>query len=177
MKIKTVGEGIKRGRDKKMNDWIFKDDCGICHFRVAAVIIHQNKLLTQFETETGFYALPGGHIRFGETSSDALVREINEETGLNVTCGRLLWVEENFWKWSGRKAHGIHFYYLVEFKNGCSVEDVDGKPIKDNDMVTLRLVELDKIKELPIFPLFLKEKIFNLSDNVEHFINNSWREA
>jgi 8-oxo-dGTP diphosphatase len=38
----------------------------------------------------GLWSIPGGRIEPGESDEEAVVREIREETGLEVTCGPLL---------------------------------------------------------------------------------------
>jgi ADP-ribose pyrophosphatase YjhB (NUDIX family) len=42
------------------------------------------------EPGAGLWSLPGGRIEAGETDQRAVVREVAEETGLVVTCGRLV---------------------------------------------------------------------------------------
>ena len=42
------------------------------------------------EPGAGLWSIPGGRIEPGETDSDAVVREMLEETGLTVQVGRLL---------------------------------------------------------------------------------------
>jgi ADP-ribose pyrophosphatase YjhB (NUDIX family) len=42
----------------------------------------------------GRWSVPGGRVEAGETICDAVVREVAEETGLQVRCGELLgWAE------------------------------------------------------------------------------------
>jgi 8-oxo-dGTP diphosphatase len=42
------------------------------------------------EPGAGLWSLPGGRVEAGETDQQAVVREVAEETGLVVTCGRLV---------------------------------------------------------------------------------------
>ena len=42
------------------------------------------------EPEEGRWSLPGGRVRPGESDPQALVREVREETGLQVEPGRLI---------------------------------------------------------------------------------------
>jgi ADP-ribose pyrophosphatase YjhB (NUDIX family) len=42
------------------------------------------------EPEEGRWSLPGGRVRPGESDPQALVREVHEETGLQVEPGRLI---------------------------------------------------------------------------------------
>jgi len=59
-------------------DWLFKGDNYICNFRSAGVLIRKNKVLVQRDKDSEEYALPGGHVKIGESSMDSLVREYKE---------------------------------------------------------------------------------------------------
>ena len=53
-------------------------------------------LLIQRGTEPGkgLWSLPGGRVELGETMAEAVVREFQEEVGLDAVCGPLVgWVE------------------------------------------------------------------------------------
>ena len=58
-----------------------------------------------------FYRLPGGGIEFGETSLDALRREIKEEIGADVKIGKKLGVFENIFTFNGQQGHEIIIAY------------------------------------------------------------------
>ena len=58
--------------------------------------------------------LPGGHIEFGETGREALVREMKEETGLDATAGELLGVVESSFMQKGEKHCEINLIYAMK---------------------------------------------------------------
>lgn len=47
-------------------------------------------ILRGHEPGKGLWSVPGGRIEPGETDQQAVVREVREETGLEVACGALL---------------------------------------------------------------------------------------
>ena len=57
----------------------------------AAIIFNgQEEILLQKRSDNGFWGLPGGAVDVGETVERAVVREVEEETGLVVTVSRLI---------------------------------------------------------------------------------------
>ena len=50
------------------------------------------RVLLQQRADNGQWGLPGGSVEIGESVTDAIVREVREETGLSVRVGRLIGV-------------------------------------------------------------------------------------
>lgn len=151
-------------------DWLFECENGICDVRVSGLIVKDNKILVQRPKNKNEYALLGGHLKFGETTQEALEREYREETGADIICRRLLWVEECFWKWNGKPAHNISFYYLADFCSDFSFLE-EFKSFKDNNDMLYGWISIDKLNNIEIYPQFLKKEIFNLSEYPKHFVS------
>lgn len=151
-----------------MKDWHFKDDNSICLFRTVGILLRNEKILVQ--CDNGIYALPGGHVKVGETSDETLIREYKEETGADILCDRLVWIEETFWKWDNKNAHGIVFYYLISLKDDDVPDDCFISQ-KDNCNITLKWISIEEMKHLEIYPTFIKSKIEIIPQNLEHIIS------
>ena len=82
------------------------------------VCVKDGKVLLCRGKGLGSTYLPGGHIEFGETGAEALVREIKEETGLESTAGKLLGVVENSFLQHGEKHCEINLVYELSIANG-----------------------------------------------------------
>lgn len=55
--------------------------------------------------------MPGGGVEFGETTEEALVREITEEIGVTATVQSLWGIMENFYKEGDKSVHELSFIY------------------------------------------------------------------
>lgn len=142
--------------------------------RVAGVLVRNGKILLQRERDGNEYALPGGHIHIGERLEEGLIREWQEEMGTEILIKRMLWTEECFWEWKGKKAHNLSFYYWIDTENPADLAD-DGQPHshKDNSRIVLEWVEMERLKGMTVYPEFMKETIFCLDAPVRHFVTRA----
>ena len=49
----------------------------------GAIIFNEDKVLVVKQT-SGFYGFPKGHVQIGETEKETAIREVKEETGLDI---------------------------------------------------------------------------------------------
>ncbi len=76
------------------------------------------------------YSVPGGHIELGERAEDAIVREVKEETGLDVKVSKLLLVQQAiFPKDYVKHEHYLFLDYVCEALT-TSVH-LDGKELQE----------------------------------------------
>src|SRR5690606_34810046 len=72
-----------------------------------------------------FWIFPGGTLEFGESLTECGVREIEEETGLIVTAGPLLYVSD----FRTEKRHVVDFFFIGEVVGGTLM---DTPPLPEN---------------------------------------------
>lgn len=85
---------------------------------VYGVIVKDDTILMSKQWDG--YDFPGGAIELGEATETALLREVKEETGLDVQMGKILHCEHSFFKmpYKGNFVHSIHMYYECTVAGG-----------------------------------------------------------
>ena len=153
----------------------FKEKEYSFHYRVVGVIVKDYKYLVQNIGDKDYYVLPGGHVRIGESSDDALIREIKEEVEIDIMKEdfKLVCYHENIYEKDNRIEHWIEQYYLIDVKgklekdNWSYIEhDIDG--VKK---LNYRFVNKEELEKIDLKPLSIKELIIsgNFKD-ISHII-------
>lgn len=94
----------------------------------GALIINDNnetlllQRTDQSRNEPGFWSKPGGTVEFGETVEAAIIREVKEETALEIKLGRFLGYTDHILP--NEHQHWVAFNYLATIVGGtaCNLE-------------------------------------------------------
>lgn len=78
------------------------------------VCLREGHLLVCQPAKGGRCYLPGGHVEFGETARQALVREIREELGLAAEAGAFLAVAENAFDQGGERHCEVNLLFRLD---------------------------------------------------------------
>ena len=108
----------------------------------GAVIVKNGKILFQRRSDNGQWGLVGGLLEMNETYTEAAVREVREETGLEVRLEAFLGIFHNHaMEWSnGDKAHTIGAYFLASI--------IEGEPRADEESLELRFFAPEEMPAL-----------------------------
>ena len=147
-----------------MQDILFKTPDAVFSYRVAGICVRGGKVLLQKPINDTAYAFPGGHVAFGETNEETLVREFREETGAEIRVGELKWVAEIFFPWGDKPCHQICLYYMVELA-------ADSEPIRGTEAnLEFFWVPVSELGKIEVYPTNAPELMKKLDEGVQHFV-------
>jgi len=117
-----------------------------------AVIIPENKLVVCKARGWDSYFLPGGHVEFGESVKEALVREIKEEMGVDAVVGKFIDVIENIYEYDGMKHHEVNFVFWAQMTNVKNV-------VSQEDHIDFEYIDTASLSDIKLLPDNLKRRL------------------
>ena len=142
------------------------------NYRTAAVAVHEDRVLLHREVTADWWIMPGGRVHFGESSSEALRRELREELGVDATIERLLWVVENFFVHEGRDHHEIAHYHLVSLPSESEAATREEFDAYDGGILQrFRWFGIDAVRDVKLYPSFLRERLGRLPGTPEAIVH------
>lgn len=142
--------------------------------RARAIIISDEKIMVMYRelNDRVFYAFPGGGMEGSESEEECVIREVNEEFGINVKPIKKVYVYET--------EKSIEYFYLCEWLNG---EFATGKGEEfdknnTNGVYIPELINISDIPNLPLMPKEIAESFFKdysshgkaLTSDIKHFV-------
>ena len=146
---------------------------GLVNLRVGAIIEKNGRLLMVRNEHSAYFYSVGGRIRFGETAEQAILREVEEETGFSLEIDRLGFVEENFFYGDsparlGQLVYEISFYFYMktppDFEPVCRSITEDG--------AAEHLEWLSPETEETIYPRFFRTMLRDPKPYVRHVVTD-----
>ena len=156
-------------------------DCGFTkegnwfRYRAAAIIIEDGCVLLVGNASENYYYSVGGGVHMGETSEQAVLREVFEETGVHYEIDRLSVIHENFWhgngSWdNGLNCHELAFYYLMKPRG---TQQLNSNSItRFNDKEQMHWIPISELGKYRHFPTILEEYLSGDMAGVAHIVTD-----
>ena len=146
-------------------------DGGILNIRVGAIITKNGKILMAGNQTVKHLYSVGGRIKFGESAEEAVVREVFEETGIQMEIDRLGFIHENFFPGDddakqGNIVHEIAYFFYMKVPE--DFEPVGMVFDEEREQNFLEWVSPDD--ERTIYPEFFRTELAEPEDYIKYFV-------
>ena len=131
---------------------------------VGAVVFYRGKILiTQRSLKNkflpGIWGIPAGKIDFSESSEKALIRELQEETGLVIENTQIIGSSTFLSEYKNKETHNLQVNYVVNVKNDIVELDsslMDYKWLSYSEIITSSLLDKFTISVIKQAEKFIK---------------------
>lgn len=117
--------------------------------RVAGILIEDDKILLieHLKKDKRYWLVPGGGVDWGESTAEALIREYKEETNLDISVEKFLFLSETIAP--DKQKHVINLYFQIKvLKN--SIENMQLGDEKN--LIDLRFITKNEIENIKLYP-------------------------
>ena len=152
-------------------DLTFKTEYGRFNYRVGAIIIHNGRFLLMKNPEAPYLYSVGGRVHYGETTGEAIVREVLEETGIALEIDRPVFFQEQIFdeEVSKEHVHEIAVYYLMvdsERLDHLECRSVTERGVSEE----LVWVAKDELEKHYIVPVSVAKRLKCLPEHMTHVV-------
>lgn len=141
--------------------------------RAVAIVIRKDEVLLMERNNHGkaYHVFPGGGVEKGETVQEAVVREVKEETTLDIKIEKLLYHHHYL-------PQGDQYFYLCSYISGePQLGEGNEKDDMDNNTGNFYKplwVKISEIKNLLLYPLEIRDWLLQ---DLQNNFQNTPREA
>jgi ADP-ribose pyrophosphatase YjhB (NUDIX family) len=134
---------------------------GICVYDNKILLIHRINLGKE-KSDQEYYAIPGGGVEDGEGITRALIREMKEETNLDIKVGKLFYeMQDKDPKGDNRK----HYYYSCIYTTGEPKLREDSEEAREMKLgvnfYNPVWIDLKELQNIALFPKQIKQEIID----------------
>ena len=131
------------------------------HDRAAVIIIDRDRILLLRRIKKGkeYYVIPGGTIEDDEKLEETAVREIKEETNLNVELGDVFCRVNDF-------MHNGTYFLAKKFSGELMFGGPELQVMNNDNQYHLEWVHKKDLQKLLLYPEEVKEKIIDYLSKV-----------
>jgi len=122
--------------------------------RAAAILIKDENivLIRRVKELKAYYTFPGGSVKEGETIEQAVVREVTEETSIQVSIHRLLYSYDD--------VNSSQYFYLCDYISGnpqISPAAEENQGLSEHNIFEPQWIALRLLPKLLLYPLEIKD--------------------
>lgn len=140
--------------------------------RVSVVVLNSESQILLVKHKKGtrqYWVLPGGRLEYGETFDECGVREVKEETGLDVEIEKMIYISEAIAP--DRSRHIVNIYLLARLVGGTM--RLGDEPV----LAGVEFCPLDELKTMSLYPPVSLQILAGLSEKFSggiRYLGNLW---
>lgn len=142
------------------------------NFRVCGIIKNGDKMLVSISDDKNYSSLIGGRVMAGESSIQALLREVEEESGFLSTYIKTVGFIENFYisRYGNVPYHEILIVHELEFNDKAVYNMSEIKNLDEDNNAKFVWKNISDLKNENFKPKVIMDNIDY--DGIYHIINN-----
>ena len=149
------------------------ESAGQPRIRVAAIVLNEDQVLLVKHRKGGqsYWMLPGGGVDWGESLTEALVREVGEEVCIEIAPRGLVLVNDSIPPDGHR--HILNLYFTADLVEGGP------KVGSDKRVVDVAFLPIKQLTTIPLFPDFgavLLDAIRMRFPRRAQYLGNLWKD-